>query len=308
MTFNDQLLTLKPNSHKDFDTQILGKLTLERINLVVSNLQKINIINLIPDLNKQTKLLQVECIDAGIYFVAYQNINKSLIIFKVNTLNKNIVRLDEKSISEHKMYKGLKLKKYKNAIVLIAADVNKSIGFLISTDESLSLVRQVELSSNIIAVTMNDSLIYCLTSRPNAPLDLYNLQFQYIKSIGNSSKTDAILFPNNIKYIDNRNGRYFTLSSTGFFNIIDEQKGSIMATIKVNADKFMFDSSQKVVIVDEANKKIKYFDQNGYFLNAIDLLGALPEFTYCIEPDDNLAIFDQNQFSFLVSNRFNFMV
>ena len=299
MTFNEQLLTLKQNSTKEFDEGILGKLTFERINLVVANLEKVNITNLIPDLNKQNKLFQVECIDIGVYFVAYQNTNKSLIIFKVNTLNKRIARLDEKSISEHKSFKSLKIKRHKRFMILIAADVNKSIGYQISLDENLSLVRQADLSSNIIAVTMNDSLIYCLTSRSNSPLDLYNLQFQYLKSIGNSAS--SILFPSNIKYIDNRNGRFFTLSNTGFFNIIDEQKGSILATVKVNADKFMFDSNQNVLIVDETNRKIKYFDLSGNLINSVDLLGAVNDFTYFIGPDDSLAIFDESQFCFLIN-------
>jgi hypothetical protein len=186
-------------------------------------------------------------------------------------------------------------------IIIISTDSNKSSCYQISLEENMPIIRQSDFSSNIIAFTFNDTGIFCLTSRTNSPLDIYNMQLQYIKSIGNSSRTDMPWYlPSSIRLLENRNAKYFALSNSGFLNIIDEIKGNVLQTIRINAEKFVFDSNGGLIVLSNMNKKVSLFDSHGLLLYEIDLLNAptVNEFLFLIESNDILNFFDINQLCF----------
>ena len=297
-TFNNQLLKFNKNI-LEIDKNILGSLNLNKINILFENLDKTNVSNLLPEFNRSSGLVEVESIENGNFLIVYQNTANCLNILKYSLNSKH--KLSEKTIGEPRALKSLKLKKHKNFIVLLALDSTKSSCFLVGLDENLTLMRQFDFGAimNIIAIGTNDSGLFCLTSRPNSPMDVFNWQLQYAKSIGQSNNSNlGFYFPQNIKQLDHRNSKYIWLNSASLLNILDEVKGGVNCSIRISGDRFLFDSNSNIIVMSDSAKKISYFNFNGILLNEIDLLKFPANVLFLIDTNDNFVFFDKNQLCF----------
>jgi len=121
-------------------------------------------------------------------------------------------------------------------------------------------------------VGVNDTYIYCISDRTTKkPLYIYSWRLERITSLGQrDSPKRCFYFPSDIKQIDNRDGKYFWLNQVSF-NIVNELNGQIVNSIKLNANKFVIDSANNILLMCQQVRRLYFFDFEGSLMQEIEL-------------------------------------
>lgn len=179
--FNGRPLIYEKNSNK-ISEMILGSFKLQGYQSPEQNLQKIDLSNLLSDLNKKSHdQIEIECLDNGNFFIVYRTVQKFL---KYLIFNKDKA-IEKSLIDNEKLLSILKVKKNQNLMCLNYHRNDNAFNKLRIIDEDLNTIREIDYSENFLLKGVNESFLYCLSRKPTSqPLYIYNWDLQFVKCIG----------------------------------------------------------------------------------------------------------------------------
>lgn len=189
------------------------------------------------------------------------------------------------------------------SLILIYTCQSNGNSFFKTYNENFEEVSSLTCNSNYV-FAINDSNIYILTKSPSTNnLLMYNLKFQLLKTIGQTSNptSSPFYFPYDIIQLENRNGKFFWLNPT-CFSIINETNGILIKTIQISANKFMIDSKDNIIFVNYSKKTISYFNSIGTLSFESELHNFPKTFTAFIDLDDKVCFCDQENYDILYPN------
>ena len=142
-------------------------------------------------------------------------------------------------------------------------------GTLCTLNLNLSVVKNNIPDYQINIISVDEKHAYC-TSHSNK-LRIYNQDLVSIKIIGqNDVPTEPFYFPTDIKQFECKNGKYFWLDNTNL-QILREDNGVLIKSLKVTADNFSFNSNENIVLLNKATKELNYFSKEGAFIESIPI-------------------------------------
>jgi len=182
-------------------------------------------------------------------------------------LTRVIMDSDKKIISPSKTfsYNNTGYKKHKNNIF-----VNYLYGnyYMAKLNLDLSVVKSINTGNYLAFLSANDAHVYAFC---NNQLYVYNHELQSLKQVGQSNNpTGAFYLPTDIKQFESHKGMYYWLNNTNL-QILREDNGQLVKSVAVTASNFIIDSSDKVVLINNATKELNYFTLDGSLVDQIPL-------------------------------------
>ena len=130
------------------------------------------------------------------------------------------------------------------------------------------LLRRQKLEYPPIFISECDTYVY---SFGNNQLNIYSKAFTLIKSIGQQNMpAGPFYFPNDIKQFECKNGKYFWLNKT-HFQIMNEVDGELIKSIEVKSNNFVYDSKDRLVLLNQATKELNYFNYDGVLVDNVSV-------------------------------------
>jgi len=94
---------------------------------------------------------------------------------------------------------------------------------------------------------------------------------QFLKQVGLSNNpTGAFYLPTDIKQFESHKGMYYWLNNTNL-QILREDNGQLVKSVAITASNFIIDSSDKVVLINNATKELNYFTTDGTLVDQTPL-------------------------------------
>lgn len=146
---------------------------------------------------------------------------------------------------------------------------------------------------NLVLIGADESNIYCSS---NNSLHLFDWNLELIKSFPQTDQFDMpFYFPFNIKQIELKNEKYYWLDDTGL-NIKSAIDGNIMKSIRLKADKFVFNSNDCLIAFSKLRQIVWFFcSENGDLLSQCKLQQfPLPIASLFVNKYDKLCFLDKS--------------
>lgn len=121
----------------------------------------------------------------------------------------------------------------------------------------------------------------------------HQLNNQRADTCQNTNHTGPFYFPTNIKQLEARNGKFFWLNSNTFA-VVNETTGNLIRSIEMDANRFIFDSKENIIIFNKASLKLNYLDSNGIFLKEFECENFETEIVLYINQSDELIFLDKS--------------
>ena len=77
-------------------------------------------------------------------------------------------------------------------------------------------------------------------------------------------------FPIDIKQFECKNGKYFWLNET-HFHVMKEINGELIESIEVKSNKFVFDSTDRIVMLNHNCKELNYLNYDGVLVDYVSV-------------------------------------
>lgn len=201
------------------------------------------------------------------------------------------ITLDEKYVSIGSCFQ-------KNNFILIYPETCNF--FMIKIlDENVQRVLATGEFKRLVGV--NDSYIYCISDRlTKKPLYVYSWKLDRIASLGQRDNPKrSFYFPSDIKQMDNRDGKYFWLNPSSF-NIVNELNGQTVNSVELNADKFVINSANNILLMCAKVRRLYFFDFEGSLIQEIELYNfPLIDIEFFLDKNEKLCFFHKNTLELL---------
>jgi len=162
-------------------------------------------------------------------------------------------------------------------------------------NRKLSVVKTVNSGYDTSFLSVNDNNVYTFSNH----LLIYNRNLVFLKQVGQSiNPTGAFFLPIGIKQFESHKGKYYWLNETKL-QILREDNGQLVNSVTINADSFIIDSSQ-VVLVNNATKEINYFNADGYLVDQKPIDNYRPDLKFSLTK--NAKYFFYSDTALFVSN------
>ena len=83
---------------------------------------------------------------------------------------------------------------------------------------------------------------------------------------------------------------------------MNESTGIIHKWITIDADKFLIDSNDQIIILNKENKKLCYFNDDGILINEVVVLEFEAEPIIFLDNNDKVMLYDPSRFLILSLN------
>ena len=83
---------------------------------------------------------------------------------------------------------------------------------------------------------------------------------------------------------------------------MNESSGVIQKIIQMNADKFIFDSNDYLVVLNKSTKELNYFNNDGIAINEIPLCEFESDPILFLDKNDKVLLYDIEKFVILSQN------
>ena len=126
----------------------------------------------------------------------------------------------------------------------------------------LSVVKTVYTGYNTPFLSTNDAHVYVFQYNhfsTDYKVNIYNHDLVLQKEVGQTNNpTGTFYFPTGIKQFECNKGRYYWLNNTNL-QVLKEDTGKLVKSVKIAADNFTIDSSVIVVLIKNAAKEVNHF-------------------------------------------------
>ena len=155
---------------------------------------------------------------------------------------------------------------------------------------------------NLLLIGADETTIYCSS---NSSLYLFDWNLELIRSFPQTDKfTMPFYFPASIKQIEMKNGKYFWLDDISL-NIIDALNGYIIKSIKLKAEKFVFNSKEYLIAFSKLRQTVWFYNsENGDLISQCELHQfPIPISSVFIDKCDKLCFLDKSNLELNVFKR-----
>ncbi len=213
--------------------------------------------------------VQVYPHDDRTYCLLFVDVNYNYILTRVIMDSEtNIISPSITINSYNTSYPIYRFKKYKNSIFVNYYNNNCHLS-LSKLNIDLSIVNTVNINYCTPFLSANDAHVYTYY---NNQLFIYNNELQFLKKVGQSNDTTGAFYlpTNNIKQFESHKGMYYWLNNTNL-QILREDNGQLVKSVAVNANNFIIDSSDNVVLINNTTKELNYFTADGTLVDQTPL-------------------------------------
>ena len=234
------------------------------------------------------------CISSGNMFVVYLTPGRQLKSF---TFDK-----DKKVIDKY-IYAnpGYTVQKFKKSNGFILVDLYCDSGFYYVQKlnyqlENIVIKRVSDYSYGNYSsylLSANELNIYYFNVVYQLLVSDHQLNNQRADTCQNTNHTSPFYFPTNIRQLESRNGKIYWLNSNTFA-VINEATGNLIRSVEIDANQFIFDSKENLIMFNKASSKLNYFDDNGLFLKEFECENFETEIFLFINQSDELMFLDKS--------------
>ena len=159
-------------------------------------------------------------------------------------------------------------KKHKNNIFVCSGYGLERLNLDLSVAKTvhIGLVTLFLLDSQFF--TANDTYVYTFY---NNQLCVHNNELEFLKKVRQSNNpTGAFYLLTDMNQFESHKGMYYWLNNTNL-QVLREDDGQLVKSVAVTANNFIIDSTDKVVLINNATKELNYFTADGILVDQIPL-------------------------------------
>ncbi len=99
----------------------------------------------------------------------------------------------------------------------------------------------------------------------------------------------------------NLKGKFFWLDDKEFV-IMNESTGLILKSITIDADKFLIDFNDQIILLNKETKKLCYFNNDGTLMNEVAVVEFEAEPIIFLDNNAKVMLYDPSRFLILSLN------
>ena len=145
-----------------------------------------------------------------------------------------------------------------------------------------------------LLLCMNETNVYCLLIKSQQLLIKSRRVINIMDRIKFQSATSEkpFYFPANVKQFECVDGKLIWLNATQL-QILNEKTGDLIRSVKVVADKFILNSKNKIVLLNQAVQRLQVFHIDGALLAEFKVEENLLDVTFFLDKQDNVLFFNK---------------
>ena len=187
-------------------------------------------------------------------------------------------------------------KKYNDKVLYLNSNgLIQMVNMNAATDEFLcSQVLIQGENKEPLLLCMNETNVYCLLIKSQQLLIKSRRVINIMDRIKFQSATSEkpFYFPANVKQFECVDGKLIWLNATQL-QILNEKTGDLIRSVKVVADKFILNSKNKIVLLNQAVQRLQVFHIDGALLAEFKVEENLLDVTFFLDKQDNVLFFNK---------------
>lgn len=281
--YGDKIAEFKVNTNR-LDTDILGNLCIK----ATINLNRLKTFNLNDQLDDFFDSIFFCGNPNGTFFIIYQNESSFLVLVTFDPVSG---KTEKKTLCKCTTFYGIT--KNKNSIAILLSEFDQDS--LLILDTNFKVINEKRIPKMNLRGA-NDSFLYFSVENNNEPFVIYDWKLNKLetnKKFQNKDENAPFYISPYLDQIDNRNEKFIILHDNRI-NIVDELTGSTLNSIQIETIYFFIDSTNLIVVFDETNKQMCYYDLNGILVKCIHLENFDQCYGFNVDKNDKLNFFDWN--------------
>ena len=212
--------------------------------------------------------VQVYPHDDRTYCLLFVDVNYNYILTRVIMDSDKKIILPSKTFNTNHTSRPIyHFKKHKNSIFSNSYNNNGCLS-LLKFNLDLSVVKSLNIGTRIAFLSSNDTHVYAYY---NNQLYIYNNELQLLNQVGQSNNpTGAFYLPTGINQFESHKGMYYWLSFNNL-QILREDNGKLVESVAVQAENFLIDSNDNVVLFNNATRELNFYTADGILVDQIPL-------------------------------------
>ncbi len=286
-----------------FSSNILGEITYRQ--LIKTSLRKSDeIINLNSLLNKSrisnARNFSIESSDNQLFNILFVDVEETKDVLHYMAINRD---LSVVSTFEYEYAKVEAFKKYGDSILVSSFGPDNYHVDILNQNlvrtcyKNFSDVSQVKPTD----LSMCEANVYYHVNDGPEPLRVLEKGegvLTLIETKGQMKEPGGLLYlPADLRQLEIKDNKYFWLNGSSL-NILNKEDNRLIKSVEINANKFVFDSEDKILAFDMNTREMKYFD---YGLNLLEKLvveslgnDLQSVFLFLNKANNQVYLFDKN--------------
>ena len=287
--FNNKLIKFEPNLDP-IDRKLIGTIVHNQLRIQFNHIHDVK--SLLKDAQPDSILVdRLETGDIHFFYLSKRYDSEQFCVLKCNP---NLQVLTQRfSILFHCLTNVFK--KYNEKILYLNSNGLIQMVSLNTTLDDFQCSKFVfQEEKEPLLLCMNETNMYCLLMKSHELLIKPRRGYNNINRIKYQTATPGkpFYFPTNVKQLECVDGKLIWLNATKL-QILNEKTGELIKSIQLVADKFIVNSKNKIVLLNQTVQRLQMFHTDGALLAEYKIDENLLDVTLFLDRQDNVLFFNK---------------